>query len=215
MTRPIISFATFAVTMVLCTASPVFAQNVSSSADSSMVFIPQAKPRATIPKTNRHRVQHKRTGTSAPAVDAKSGTLVSETHGDWTVNCAATKEKKSCTISQAQINKSTGQRVFAIELRASKDAPSAGTILMPFGLNLGAGVVVKVDGEEQKLPFSTCLAQGCIVTVALPTTAINAIRNAKMFSVRATSINDGQVISFNISLNGFGAALARASHFAD
>ncbi|MBN9008479.1 MAG: invasion associated locus B family protein [Rhizobiales bacterium] len=155
-------------------------------------------------------------------VDAKkigplpSGAMSSETHGDWTVNCGttgATKEKKSCTISQAQVNKGTGQRVFAIELRMSKDASSEGTILMPFGLNLGAGAVIKVDSEEQKLPFSTCLAQGCLVTVALPSAAIDAIRKAKTFSVSAMSISDSQVISFNISLNGFEAALERANQF--
>lgn len=85
---------------------------------------------------------------------------------------------------------------------------------MPFGLKLESGVVIKVDNEEQKLPFSTCLAQGCFVKVALPDAAIGAIRKAKMFTVGALQMSNNQIITFNVSLNGFDAAIARADQFA-
>lgn len=216
------SFTTIVAAAILCAASPLLAQNVKGSDEPSAVFVPQAHPRPSMkPKAKGHGVGRKVIGAMGAPLGAKKisplpsgATLISETYGDWTVNCGTNREKKLCTISQAQVNKGTGQRVFAIELRTSKDGSIEGTILMPFGLKLQAGVIIKLDNEEQKLSFSTCLAQGCFVTVALPSAAIDAMRKAKTFTVGALSVSDNRIITFNVSLNGFEAAIARANQFA-
>lgn len=155
---------------------------------------------------------------AATSGDAKGGPLpngassISETYGDWTVNCGADKGAKFCTLTQAQINKETGQRAFAIELRTSKDGAGQGTILMPFGLKLETGVVLKLDDKDfaQGLRFSTCLAQGCLLPVSLASAATDAVRKAKSLTVGALSASNDQPVTFNVSLNGFGSALDRA-----
>ncbi|MEP6565298.1 MAG: Invasion associated locus B family protein, partial [Mesorhizobium sp.] len=40
---------------------------------------------------------------------------LSETHGDWTVNCQITGTVKACSLSHQQFNKQTNQRLLAIE----------------------------------------------------------------------------------------------------
>jgi len=194
---------------VLCAASPLLAQNAEQSAEPSMVFIPQAQPKLRTILKGRG-IARKATPKFRRAIaPPKSTAPVSETFQDWVVNCVTINESKFCTASQALTNKGTGQRVFAIELRRSKDGSTEGTILMPLGLKLDAGVVIKVDNEEQKLHFSTCLTQGCLVAVTLPTSATDAIQKAKTFTVSAQTLNDNRVITFDVSLNGFAAALER------
>ena len=66
-------------------------------------------------------------------------------------------------MTQAQGNNQTGQRVYALELRPPQGGNTDGTILMPFGLNLEAGAVLKLDDKDlgKGLRFSTCLPAGC------------------------------------------------------
>jgi invasion protein IalB len=139
---------------------------------------------------------------------------LSETYGDWTLNCST--GTKACALSQALVNKE-GQRAFLIELRVAKDGASEGTILMPFGLKLDAGVLLKLDDKDmgQGLRFSTCVAQGCVLPVNFPIAGLNAIRNGKTLAVGALNMNDGQLVTFSISLNGFAVAVDRVIQLAN
>jgi invasion protein IalB len=198
---------------ILCNASPLLAQDGRPSNEPGLVFIPQAKQEEPA-KANRSGPRAgRKTGVPAgakakPLPDSAAST--GEVHGDWSVNCGTNGGVKFCTITQAQINKDSGQRVFAIELRPSRDGSNQGTILMPLGLKLETGLVMKVDNEEQKLRFSTCLAVGCLIPLVIPTAALETIRKAKTFTVEALSVSE-QTVTFNVSLNGFGMALDRAN----
>jgi invasion protein IalB len=136
---------------------------------------------------------------------------ISETYGDWTVNCRLVDGQKQCLLLHAQGNGQTGQRVFAIELRIPKDGKTEGTILMPFGLKLDSGAILKLDDKDlgQGLRFSTCMPQGCLLPVSLPTVAVDAMKKAKMLTVASLNASSGEVITFNVPLEGFAAAIAR------
>jgi invasion protein IalB len=209
---------------LICNAAPLHAQDVSQLAESSSVFIPQAHPsqarkpapaRRPAPQAApRGQVQ------TSNAPGARVGALphgasqLSETYGDWTLNCST--GTKACTLSQALVNKE-GQRAFLIELRVAKDGASEGTILMPFGLKLEAGVLLKLDDKDlgQGLRFSTCVAQGCMLPVNFPIAGMNAIRNGKALAVGALNMSDGQLLTFTVSLNGFAVAVDRAIQLAN
>ncbi|NOJ43680.1 invasion associated locus B family protein [Bradyrhizobium australiense] len=221
-----IILVTFAA-VFFCDAVPLHAQDRASPVEPNAVFIPQAQPRqaksATAPARRpapRAARQDQAQATVAPP-GARVGALpngasaISETYGDWTLNCSTDKGAKVCTLSQAQVSKE-GQRGFAIELRIAKDGASEGTILMPFGLKLEAGVILKLDDRDlgEGLRFSTCVAQGCLLPVTFPTAGMNAIRNAKAFAVAALSVSNGQSLTFNVSLNGFAIAVDRAIQLA-
>ena len=56
--------------------------------------------------------------TATPSQQLPNGaSSISETYGDWTVNCRLVDGQKQCLLLHAQGNSQTGQRVFAIELR--------------------------------------------------------------------------------------------------
>ncbi|MEH2514737.1 invasion protein IalB [Bradyrhizobium sp. AZCC 1610] len=154
---------------------------------------------------------------AAPAATLPNGaSSINETYGDWTVDCRIADGQKQCLLSQAQGNNQSGQRIFAIELHPPADGKTEGTILMPFGLNLDSGAILKLDDRDlgKGLRFSTCVPQGCLLPVSFPTVATDAIRKAGKLVVASLNLSSGDAVTFNVSLNGFGAALDRTSQLA-
>lgn len=152
---------------------------------------------------------------SQPAAGAATlpngASAINETYGDWTVDCRIANGQRLCVLLQSQGNSQTGQRVFAIELRAPKDGRAEGTILFPFGMKLENGAVLRLDDKDlgQGLRFSTCLAQGCLLPISFPTVATDAMKAGKALTVAALNLSNNEPVSFNVSLGGFGAALDR------
>ncbi|MGY4472733.1 invasion associated locus B family protein [Bradyrhizobium sp. USDA 3364] len=139
----------------------------------------------------------------------KGASAISETYGDWIVKCQLDGGARLCTLSQTQTSKETNQQVFAIEL-LRRNGKTEGNMLMPFGLKLDAGAVVKLDGKDlEQTRFSTCTAQGCLLPVSFPTVVTDTMSKAKTLTVAAQNINTGQAVVFNVPLNGFAAALER------
>ena len=107
------------------------------------------------------------------AQETKSGagllggaTSISETHGDWVVNCQVVKSEKLCLMSQQQFSReNANQRLLAMELQAAGPDSTAGTLALPFGLRFPNGVVLAVDDVAfgEKLAFETCYVVGCLV----------------------------------------------------
>jgi invasion protein IalB len=148
---------------------------------------------------------------TAPAAQLPNGAAsISETYGDWAVNCRLVDGQKQCLVLLVKGNSQTGQRVFAIELWTPADGKTKGTIMMPFGLRLDSGAILKLDDRElgQALRFSTCVPQGCLLP--FPTVAIDAMKKARVLTVASLNLDGGEVAIFNISLEGFAAAIARA-----
>ena len=138
---------------------------------------------------------------------------ISETYNEWTVSCRLVDGLKQCLLAHTQASNQTGQRIFGIELRTPKDGKTEGTILMPFGLKLDSGTTLKLDDKDlgQALRFSTCVPRGCLVPVSLPTGATDAMKKAKKLTVASLNLNGGDVIAFNVPLEGFAAATARVA----
>jgi invasion protein IalB len=152
------------------------------------------------------------TAQQKPATPLPNGaSTISETYGEWAVNCRFADGQKQCGLAHAQGNTQTGQRVFMIEFRTPKDGKTEGTILMPFGLKLDSGVILKVDDKDlsQGLHFSTCVPQGCIVPVSLPTVATETMKKAKTLTVASLNLSNGEVVAFNVPLEGFAGGTAR------
>jgi invasion protein IalB len=144
----------------------------------------------------------------------KGASAISETYGDWIVKCLLDGGTRLCTLGQTQVSKETNQQIFAIEL-IPRDGKTEGNILMPFGLKLDTGAIVKLDGKDLEQPrFSTCTAQGCLLPVSFPTVVTDTISKAKTLTVAAQNISNGQAVVFNVPLNGFAAALERTIQLA-
>lgn len=139
---------------------------------------------------------------------------LTETHGDWRVNCVAPEGAVRCGITQIQVQGENRQRVLAVELTATEAGQAAtGALVLPFGLRLDDGAVVAVDegAPTPVLRFSTCLPAGCLVPLSLDQEAVAAMRAGTKLSVTAVANDTGRQVTFPVSLNGFGSALARAA----
>ncbi len=154
---------------------------------------------------------------AAPTAQLPNGaSSINETYGDWTVNCRLLEGQKQCLLLQAQGDTQTKQRIFEIQLRTPKDGKTDGTILMPFGLKLDSGAMLSLDDKDlgQGLHFSTCTPQGCLLPVSLQTVTIEAMKKGKKLTVASLNLNNGEVVAFKISLEGFATASARVAELA-
>lgn len=138
---------------------------------------------------------------------------LSETHGDWTVNCQVTGTNKLCSLSHQQFNKQSGQRLLAIELTTKTSQDAMGTLALPFGLALANGISLEADDKklEGTLQFNTCQAVGCLVPVAFAADTASLLQNSTTLKINATAADTMQPVAFTISLNGFASALARTA----
>ncbi|CCV05378.1 conserved exported hypothetical protein [Mesorhizobium metallidurans STM 2683] len=148
----------------------------------------------------------------APQLPGGASAL-SETHGDWTVNCQIAGINKACSLSHQQFNKQSGQRLLAIELATKTAEQANGTLALPFGLALAKGINLEIDDKklEGSLQFSTCQAVGCLVPVAFDAKITPLLKAATTLKVNAVAVDTGQPVSFSISLAGFSGALARTA----
>lgn len=138
---------------------------------------------------------------------------LSETHGDWAVNCQISGAAKACSLSHQQFNKQSNQRLLAIELSSRTGEDATGTLALPFGLALAKGVSLTIDDQklDGSLQFNTCQAVGCLVPVAFDANAIPMLKAGTTLKIDAFAADTGQAVSFSIPLNGFGSALARTA----
>jgi invasion protein IalB len=154
---------------------------------------------------------------AAPAADAPQlpggASALSETHGDWTVNCQVAGMAKTCTLSHQQFNKQSNQRLLAIELTSKSGDSAMGTLALPFGLELAKGISLTIDDQKLagNLQFKTCQVVGCLVPVAFDANVTPLLKAGTTLKIEAFAADTGQVVSFSIPLNGFGGALTRTA----
>jgi invasion protein IalB len=135
-----------------------------------------------------------------------------ETYADWTVNCVQ-KQGKHCLLLHQQTQQN-GQRILAIEMVGSADGKTAtGTLVVPFGLALGAGVSLQLDEKPSEAPvrFSTCLPAGCVVPLSFDGASLAALRTGTTLKTIAKAANTNEPVSFSVPLKGFSAAFDRVT----
>jgi invasion protein IalB len=136
---------------------------------------------------------------------------LNETYKDWRVACAQQGNQKRCVLSQVQAQQN-GQRVLAIELNAPSGNTVAGTLVLPFGLALDAGVSFQIDERPamQPMRFRTCMPAGCLVSVSFDAAMIVALRVGTALKIKAMA-DGGAATPFSVSLQGFATALDRVA----
>jgi len=150
-----------------------------------------------------------RAQTASTAMPGGASSL-QETFQDWRVTCSVVQNAKSCSVSQIQTQQN-GQRVLAIELKATKDGAAAGVLMLPFGLNLQDGVTIKIDQNPSltSLSFSTCLPLGCVVPLTLTAANLATFKMGTTLTVNASAAESSEKLSFPVSLKGFAPVLDR------
>jgi invasion protein IalB len=153
----------------------------------------------------------------APSLPGGASSL-RENHGDWIVTCRidtqAGKSVKLCVLAQEQADSRTRQRMLALELQPSATG-AQGTLVLPFGLALDAGVTLQVDdGTATPVQrFRTCLPAGCIVPITFDAKGLALLRKGTALRIKATA-DGGKEAPFTVSLKGFPSAFDRAATLA-
>ena len=154
------------------------------------------------------QTQPKPTSGTSPTLPG-GATQLQETHGDWRVTCAQ-QAQRLCTVSQQQADKDSRQLLLAIELRAVSNDRAEGTIVLPFGLAVARPITLQAGDVSATLSFHTCLPAGCVVPVVFDSRMMKALQQETVLMLSATAGDGSQQAGFEISLNGFPSAFARA-----
>ncbi len=96
------------------------------------------------------------------------------------MSCVQQGTARRCVIAQQQISSQNRQRVLAIEVNAVVGNKAEGTLVLPFGLMLDAGVKLQVDdgATGPTIRYRTCLASGCLVPVNFDAAMLGGLRKA-------------------------------------
>ncbi|WP_090301095.1 invasion associated locus B family protein [Ensifer sp. YR511] len=161
------------------------------------------------PAPQRFEVAQAQTGGASTLPGGASS--LNEAYRHWRVGCVQQGTTKRCAMSQVQTQQN-GQRVLAIELSPPVGNIVTGTLVLPFGLALDAGVTFQIDDKPAMQPvrFRTCLPGGCLVNVSFDAATLVALRAGAALKLRTTA-DGGTVMPFTISLQGFGTALDRVA----
>ncbi|GGC69853.1 invasion associated locus B family protein [Chelatococcus reniformis] len=216
----VLAIVTTALACVPIGTPPALAQTAPQPAQSAPASPAPAKPapaKSAPAKPAPAKPAAPQPASAQPASAAATATLprgasvISETYGDWTIECRVVQGRKACTLSQAQGDPNTGRRVFAIEFLPTRDGQTPGTILVPFGVNLEPGIKLKLDETDlgRGAIYSTCISTGCLVPISFPTVATDAMKKSKTLVVIATRPGQTEPVTFSAPLQGFGEALTR------
>lgn len=137
---------------------------------------------------------------------------VSESYGDWAMNCTLRDGRKSCTLVHQQVDNRSNQRVVAVEINVRAADRADGNVIVPFGLLFEPGVTIQLDDSAQSAPFKvrTCVPGGCTVPVTFDGRVLDAIRRATTLKINGATADTEKPVSFSVPLKGFAPAYARA-----
>jgi invasion protein IalB len=132
------------------------------------------------------------------------------TYSDWTKLCfkgvqgAETKMVCRTTISGKL---DTGQIGLKVDLIERQDAAAARLqIFVPLGSFLQPGIKVMVDeGISMHLPYTICLANGCIAATVADPSFVRALESGRMLSLEGVNADVVTVIT-SLPLDNFGKA---------
>lgn len=123
---------------------------------------------------------------------------------NWLVSCSNQMDatKLGCSMSQSVVLAANGARLMTAVVQPVAEGHELALVL-PFGLDLQAGVQLLVDKADwQKLPISTCEAGACFSTMTLDSAAISKLSKANALDVKLIN-RQGEEVVLNLTLAGF------------
>lgn len=127
----------------------------------------------------------------------------------WGIKCDKSGDHKQCSMVQEFRIKKDNQLVLQVEIRPDGAHVATGVLTLPFGVSVTDGVSLQVDsGPDVRMPFSTCLPQGCLVPLRLDGSLLSALRRGKTLKL-TTSVPGSGPVSFEMTLQGFSEGYSR------
>lgn len=137
----------------------------------------------------------------AQTPDAKTS---QEIFQDWRLNCVEKSETKRCVVNQT-LSTQQGQAVAAINA-SLKDKSTVLEFALPLMMDLTTPLTIKIDDRAATTyAFNTCSPRACFVVRDNDKALISGFEAGTTAVLSAKTFN-GQSLTLNVSLKGFGAA---------
>ena len=204
--------------MILSSASVALAQGGGEGSPGSAVPKPAkpsaAKPNAAKPSAAKP-APNKPASPNAPAVVGN--------YGQWALVCGMPKGskdvKESCSLVQALVERDSKKLLFRIILSYGPqghlvlrvDGPTG--IALQRGIEFSPGADASAAAEKAeaskvyRLPFQTCVAQGCRALLVVPEELKAKIKTSGKGTLRVFTL-DGRAVQTATDLSGFTEGLA-------
>lgn len=120
----------------------------------------------------------------------------------WIHDCL--EGNQICQMSQRLVDKDSGARVMEFVLVYDRtEQTTKGVTVMPLGVYLPAGVLLKVDDNNPfKFAYNHCSTSGCTCFHNVPDKLITQMKAGKTASFTAKQL-DGSELTLNLSLKDF------------
>ncbi|MCG5238629.1 invasion associated locus B family protein [Azospirillum doebereinerae] len=145
-----------------------------------------------------------------PAFAADKKPEAGAAFGDWQVECeAAADGKPRCFLAQTQMLKENNARLLKMSVGYIGPKGEAVLVaLLPLGIDLRAGVVMKLDeGGEAPLVLQQCVQDGCVASKALDAKGLAAFVKAQTLRLGVLPYAGKQSVTMTVSLKGVSAGL--------
>ena len=133
---------------------------------------------------------------------------------NWLVNCTNqdSPDQLACAMSQSAIVVATGARVLTAIFEPAGADDYMMSLILPFGLDLTAGVALAADGQDWKtVPVNTCDAEACYARVTLQANELDLLTAGATFEISLLNVQS-QTVDVALTLYGFSGALAMLKH---
>lgn len=132
-------------------------------------------------------------------------------HQDWGSVCFTRNGATRCDIQQVvTAEMPDGARLTLQVALAIQDGTRMMELALPLAMDLRAGVVLKIDdGPEIPHRYATCIAQSCVVLLAVDDQMMAALRAGELMRVGFRPFGVDRTLVLDVSLLGFTRASER------
>ena len=143
------------------------------------------------------------------SVEAANAQPAAQAIGDWLVTCEAqVKGHKSCVLSQTLISEKFKKTVGMLTIDKNAAGKLKGSLRLPVGVSLPAGVVVDIEGQTAlTVPYAACYRSGCFAQFDLTEPLVGQMRKASKISAVVQDTSN-KPLSLTFSTRGFPDAYA-------
>lgn len=146
----------------------------------------------------------------APTSPVLAAPKAGDTFDNWAVECEQGSAGVShCFLSQTHLMAGNNARLLkaSIGYLGPKQEPML-VFLLPLGVDLRAGVAMKIDDQPQiSLAYQQCVQDGCIGTLALDQATVAALRKAKRIQVGFRPFGSNETMTVELSPAGLGRGM--------
>lgn len=137
---------------------------------------------------------------------------VTESHGDWVLQCWKQKTRM-CQVIQREVEAKSQKTILITTISAMPDKGYRLMMLTPLGLKAVQTLPVNVDNAAfVEIPMQACVAGGCVHVVELTPPLLAKLQSAGEISLTLTALN-GQKLGLRVPVNGLKEALGKMSQY--